>query len=833
MFKMKFIFTSLTLTIYSVLGLAQNLPSPGEFLSTEYSQEFSYHHEVVGYFHSIAEKSENVIVKRYGETYQKRPLIMAVVSSEDNLKRIEDIRKNNLIAAGLMEGTYDPSLAKGIVWLGYTVHGNESAGTECSMQLLHDLATHRHPDTERWLQDMIIIIEPCQNPDGFARYTDWMRNVQQLHTNPDPEDLEHREEWASGRLNHYLFDLNRDWLWLTQQESKHRIAEYNKWMPHIHVDVHEMGYNENYFFAPAARPYHKLVTPWQKELQRMIGKNNASHFDQHGWLYFSGEVFDLFYPSYGDTYPTFNGAIGMTYEQAGIGAGRAVRTNAHTTLTIEDRIAHHRTSSLSTLEVAHHNQTKLIDNFRSYFDYSKDHKVRTYILRQPQNTKSQLDQLATWLDQHQIYYGAPDNQASTEGWNYQKGVQERFEIQKGDMIISSAQPKSKLVRAIFDYEHFLEDSLSYDITAWTYSMASGLDAYHVDKNIESSPWRTPQAPKESSPSGAVPIAWVIPWSTDLMAAQTMTSLLEEGLTLRITGEELTIKEEKIKAGSAFLNKADNPDMDWPALCQKLSEKTGHILPLTTGWSEAGPNLGSETMIPLRKKKIATLEGRGINPIAHGQIRFMFEQHLRYPIVRLSLTHYLDKLSNYDVLILPDGKYTLDTEHIQQLHAWVKTGGRLIVMAGTNRLFAESDLFALKYQSTEESENPKDYPILAYGAQSRTDISALVTGAIIKNKVDTSHPFARGYREAYFSLKSSNKSYALLSDGWNVIYTPDKDPHIIGFVGAEIGKKIPNSLTLGVEEIGRGEVVYMIDDPLFRMFWEAGKMYFANSVFMPH
>jgi hypothetical protein len=289
----------------------QKLLAPKEFLGYELGDRFSRHHRVVEYFKHVAEVTPNVELKQYGESYEHRPLIYAIITSRENFQNIDRIRQDNLRRAGLIEG--NPSNdKKAIVWLSYNVHGNEASSLEASMWTLYELANSSNSKTQEWLRNTIVILDPCINPYGRDRYANLYNQYLNLPPNESGDAKEHREPWPGGRSNHYLFDLNRDWAWLTQIESQQRIKIYNEWMPHVHVDFHEQGYNAPYYFAPAAEPFHEVITTWQREFQTMIGKNHAKYFDAEGWLYFTKDIFDLYYPSYGDTYPTYNGAIGRT-----------------------------------------------------------------------------------------------------------------------------------------------------------------------------------------------------------------------------------------------------------------------------------------------------------------------------------------------------------------------------------------------------------------------------------------------------------------------------------------------------------------------------------------
>lgn len=274
---------------------SQTIKSPEAFLGYELGSRFTRHHKVAEYFTYVSETLPNVILEKYGETNEFRPLLVAYISSQENIDNLESIRKSNLGQTGLVapNGKND----KAIVWLSYNVHGNEASSTEASMNTLYKLVTEK----QDWLKNTVVIMDPCINPDGRDRYVNWYNQVKSTPYNTIQIGKEHVEPWPGGRPNHYLFDLNRDWAWATQKETQQRLKIYNKWMPHIHVDFHEQGINNPYYFAPAAEPFHEIITPWQRDFQSQIGRNHARYFDQNSWLYFTKESFDLLYPSYGDT----------------------------------------------------------------------------------------------------------------------------------------------------------------------------------------------------------------------------------------------------------------------------------------------------------------------------------------------------------------------------------------------------------------------------------------------------------------------------------------------------------------------------------------------------
>ena len=291
----------------SIFG--QQLKSPDQYLGYQLGEKYTPHHRIVSYFQqAAAAKPQMMKLEQYGETSEGRPLLLAYVASEGNFAKLEEIRKNNLRLAGVLTDQPADSNAPAIVWLSYNVHGNETSSSEVSMKTLYELLNPSNAQTKEYLKNVVVIIDPCINPDGRDRYVNWFTQMKGKNANPDGNAREHAEPWPGGRFNHYNFDLNRDWAWQTQIETQQRLVQYNRWLPQVHSDYHEQGYNNPYYFAPAAAPYHEVITNWQRKFQVEIGRNNAKYFDANGWLYFTKEVFDLFYPSYGDTYPIYNGS---------------------------------------------------------------------------------------------------------------------------------------------------------------------------------------------------------------------------------------------------------------------------------------------------------------------------------------------------------------------------------------------------------------------------------------------------------------------------------------------------------------------------------------------
>jgi hypothetical protein len=832
------------LLISSFSQAQQKLQSPKEFLGYELGDRFTRHHRVMEYYKHVAEVMANVDLVQYGETYEYRPLVYAVVTSSDNFKKLDQIRQDNLRRTGLSDGAASAD-KKAIVWLSYNVHGNEANSLEASMWTLYELANTGNSKTQEWLKNTVVILDPCINPDGRDRYANFYNQYGNRPANSSGDSKEHREPWPGGRANHYLFDLNRDWAWETQIESQQRIKVYHQWMPHVHVDFHEQGHNNPYFFAPAAEPFHEVISPWQREFQTMIGKNNAKYFDEQGWLYFTKEVFDLYYPSYGDTYPTYNGAIGMTYEQAGGGfGGLSITTETNDPLTLKDRLTHHHTTGLSTVEITSRNATRVVDEFEKYFQENRNNPAalyKTYVIK-AENNADKIAQLAAWFDTHKIEYGHASAGKAARGYDYQTQGQNNFNLTTEDLIVNIYQPKSRFITTLFEPQSKLPDSLTYDITAWNLMYAYDVKAYATTERINVTKAYQPKVANNASVAEK-PYVYVFRYQ-GLKDVALLTSLMQKGVKIRSSERAFSISGENFEPGTLLIPRRNNETVvDFDNVIKNTANQLNRkIYTASTGFMDKGKDIGSGDVNFLKVPRIAVLFGEQTSSLSSGEIWHFFEQQLHYPITQLGTEYFKSiDLKKYDVLIIPEGNYRLfDESTLDLVSTWVSGGGRLIVIANALNSFSEKKGFNLKPYATDdeksdaerrEKELKEKDNLTHYEDAERKQISESISGAIYKVSLDRSHPLAFGLRDFYYTLKTNELRFAYLPDGWNVGVIKGKAKPVQGFAGYKANKKIDNSLVFGVEEKGQGEIVYLVDNPLFRCFWENGKMIFANAVFM--
>ena len=821
--KKSFLFLLVNFLITSTL-ISQNLQSPEQFLGYEIGTQFTRHADVVNYFKHVAENSNLVEYSTYGKTNENRPLTYAVISSEENLKNIEEIRANHLNNTGVSTNSSGNKADKAIVWLSYNVHGNEASSTEAAMQTVYELVTNK----KEWLKNTVVIMDPCINPDGRDRYANWYNQVKATPYNASPLAAEHNEPWPGGRPNHYLFDLNRDWAWATQVETKNRLKIYNTWLPHIHVDFHEQSINDPYYFAPAAEPFHEIITPFQRDFQSEIGKNHAKYFDENGWLYFTKERFDLLYPSYGDTYPTYMGAIGMTYEQAGGGqGGLGIQTTEGYELTLVDRVEHHFTTGLSTVEIASQNVEKLNSEFNKFYQ-NEQLSYKSYALN---GSPDKISALKNLMDLHEIKYGST-NSGKIKGFNYSQNKQADFNTNENTLVINTNQPKGKMVKVLFEPTAKLSDSLTYDITAWSLPYAYGLEAVASNKLLNSSQATSANSVVNTASNAS---GYISKWDS-MEDARFLSALLKEGIKVRFSTLEFENGDQKFNPGSLVITKSDNRTLqDFNSKTIEIANKFGRQLTAAnTGFSKSGPDFGSSEIKIINQPRVGVLRGEGVSSLNFGEIWYFFEKDLNYPITPID-TDYLKNIdfSLIDVLVIPSGRYNsmLDKDALAKLKSWIQGGGKVIAVGNAVGSFAGEEGFNLKENKPDaKKDTTATANLIPYASREREGIKDLITGSIVKTTLDKTHPMAFGYGDSYFSLKLSSDSYSYLSKGYNIAYLKDSPEVVSGFAGSEAAKNMKNSMIFGEERIGQGSIIYMVDNPLFRAFWENGKLFFVNAVF---
>ncbi|ULQ53115.1 M14 family metallopeptidase [Flavihumibacter fluvii] len=821
----------------ALLTAGAQLQSPDQFLGYTIGTHYTPHYRIVQYFQHVAQQAPSQVkLEQYGTTNEGRPLFLATIASAENLGNIEQIRLNNLRLANATKDRMAP-LENGplIIWLSYNVHGNETSSSEAAMLTLFELANPANQRSQGWLKNTVVLIDPCLNPDGRDRYVNWYTTMLGTEVNPQPYAREHREPWPGGRSNHYYFDLNRDWAWQSQVESRARVKKYNQWLPQVHVDFHEQGFNEPYYFAPAAEPYHDVITKWQRDFQVIIGKNHAKYFDQNGWLYFTKQRFDLFYPSYGDTYPTYNGSIGMTYEQGGIRAGLGVINEDGDTVTLRERALHHFTTGISTVEISSQNAARLMKEFRTYFNNTVNNPVgefKSWLVKS--DGTDRIARLKELLDRNEVQWSYA-KAANLTGLNYFTGKQESVKSEPGDIVINLNQTKGNFIKVLFERTSRLSDSATYDITAWSVPFAYGLKTIGIANYTPAGPGPAISAAASVIPDNAY--AYAIKWD-GLNSGKLLAILLQKGIRVRYAEQPFTSGTENFEKGTLLVTKTSNATKPIQQVLNDAARQTGTtVYTVPSGFVDKGFDFGSDRVRIINAPKIALLTGDNISSLGVGELWQFFDQQLGYPVTLISANDFFQNaMSQFNVLILADGSYDFFNrkDANEELKNWVRRGGKIIAIENPVAQMSKADWgIRLKDDDDKREEGKKaDYSNLKkYENRERDDLVNSMPGSIFKVELDHSHPLGFGYPDYYYTLKQDANIYEFFKEGgWNVGIIK-KDNYISGFTGSVLKEKLKDGLLIGVQDLGKGQVIYLAENPIFRSFWENGKLLICNAVFL--
>ncbi|MEX2583753.1 MAG: M14 family metallopeptidase [Gemmatimonadota bacterium] len=807
--------------------------SPESYLGYGLGEAFTDYYGIRDYARALAEVSPRVRYFDYGETVEGRELIQLLIASPDHQARLDEILAMNaeLTRAGTSAERAREIAATNpaVVYFSYGIHGNESSSSEAALWTAYDLASGGAA-VEGVLDSLVVVMDPVTNPDGRERYVQWYRSVVGAEPNPDPRTREHREPWPGGRYNHYLFDLNRDWAWMTQPETRARVATWWRWNPQVHVDFHEMGPNSTYFFFPAAPPINPIYPDHVLEWGRRFGEANARAFDVHGWSYFTGESFDMLYPGYGDSWPSLLGAIGMTYEQAGSGtAGLAIVRSDGDTLTLHDRASHHRTSGIATLREAAAGKTRLLLDFAEAHRTAGDDAADVLLV--PGSDPSRLDALVEHLLAQGIEVERSAEPFRTAA-NAYRGWVARRDFPPGTVRVRADQPRGRLALTLLQAETELIAEYSYDISAWSLPYAYGVEA-HRSENPPAAGWN----PASSPPIGAEVVAptnygYLVPPLDDSSPA--IVRYLEAGGLARVLGEASTFQGRDWPAGSWFLPVAGNENLSERVLSAGLAP---FAVPVSSGLSERGMDLGSGRMLSVQLPNVALVGGPGVSATSYGAHWYHLEQQLGFPFDALLLDDLPSiELSSYDVIVLPDISGTLPEATQAVLSDWVRAGGRLVAVSGGAEAAAPIAEIEMREAPEPEEEEQDALDRLLTTREDRELESWLeeVPGAILEVRLDPGHPFAWG---AIFD-RVPDRLFVLHVGGR--AFEPSDDAETVAFFGSQLGptsgviseanlSRLERGAWLLARPLGSGEVILFADDPLFRLFWKSTVPLYRNAL----
>ncbi len=811
-------------------------PSPQQVLGYALGERFTPYAGVQQYARALAAAApDRVRYLPYGETYEGRELFQLVIARPDILARLDEVmaanaeltRPQTTAVRAAQVAASNPA----VVYFSYGVHGNESSSSEAALWTAYDLARGAS-DVRGVLDSVVVIIDPVVNPDGRDRYVNWYRSVRGEKPNPDPQSREHREPWPGGRFNHYLFDLNRDWSWGTQRETRQRLATWWRWNPQVHVDFHEMGYNSSYFFFPATAPINPIYPQYVLQWARRFGQANAQAFDQHGWGYYTGEEFDLFYPGYGDSWPSLTGAIGMTYEQAGHGAaGQAVTRSDGDTLTLRERAMHHWTSGEATLRATMAGKTQLLNDYASAARTAGVNEPDFLLVPGTDPTRVQA------LVAHLRTQGVEVERASAgfnAGARAYTGFPQRSQFPAGTYRVRARQRLGRLAVTLLQQETPLRADFSYDISAWSLPYAYGVAAYRVPAGAGGS-WAPVAGSVENN--GVVPGAPAPAYGYLVLPGAEQTAavmrFLDAGGRVRVLGKAATFGGRRWPAGTWFIPTRGNDSL------QARASRAGvgaYASVVSTGHSEEGIDLGSENVRAVKRPRVAVVSGEGVDPSSFGALWFFLDQQLGMnfdAIDGADLTRV--DLGQYDVLVIPDASPRAIRGATDTLKVFVQRGGRVVALAGAAEAFAEAAGVRTRDVPNDSAAIRSKY-LAGREERERQEFRQEVPGMIASVMLDPAHPLAFGAGQdgnpaQTFVLHQGSLVFEPGEGIESVAYFPAAPQRLSGLISNENLRRLGNGAWLVSKEMGRGSVVLFADDPLFRLFWRSSQPLLLNAILL--
>jgi hypothetical protein len=799
---------------------------------------------------------------QYAESWEGRPLVVMVIGSPEHMSRLDQIKSGLTRLAdprGMSDAEADALLAElpVVTALMHGIHGNEISSTGSAMaEAYHLLAAQGDPVVDLILERSLVLIDPMENPDGRARFVAQNTMGQARWPDPASYSAEHDEPWPGGRVNHYLFDLNRDLFIQSQPENRGKVDLFLDFWPHIVVDFHEMGGNSTYFFPPTAPPSNPWFGERQVALMDVFGEANAAAFDRRGFAYFNRDVYDLFYPGYVDMWPMSHGALGMTYEQASTRALVLLKSDG-TLMTYGDAVTHHFTAAITTAETAARNRDRILRDYLAFrregIELGREGPAE-YVLHSAHDP-GMAERLARLLVRNGIEVHEAAGPVRVEGHSLPA---------KGTYIVPMTQPAHRFARDLLDAhvpmdEDFLRRQIErranregdeiYDLTAWSQSLLWDVEVLVSDREtgavgppVAADTGDMPRDAATSLPPAIV--GYLIPWGTNAAAA--VAEALREGIRVRSAGGEFTLGGREFAVGTAIIRTAEND----PDLGQRLGAITARhgaeVIPVDDSYVREGMSLGSGRVRALREPRVLLVYDRPGSTYSVGWTRYVLERRYgqRTTAVRAaSLGRAL--LSDYDVIVFPSGNYrsAVDDGLLGRIQGWIRDGGTLVTMAESSRWAARAGLLSTTAErrggrSEEEDapdggtpEQPIDY---LEEIAPKDEAPESVPGAILTVLLDTDHWLAAGTDGEIGALVVGSRIFRplTLDRGANVgRYGSLDDLVLSGVVWEEARPQLANKSFLMHQPMGRGQVIAFAEDPNYRAYTEATMLLFMNAVLL--
>ena len=791
-----------------------NIPTPKDIIGHEVGEWHITHDKLVIYMKALAASSNRISLENRGKTYEGRPLLLLTITSPENHTNIEEIRKKHIAATNDASLSIDHPI---VVYQGFSIHGNEPSGSNAALAVAYYLAASKSQATEDLLKNTVILFDPSFNPDGLQRFAYWANTNRSKNINPDPNDREYSEIWPRGRTNHYQFDMNRDWLPVQLPESKARIATFHQWLPNILTDHHEMGSNSSFFFQPGIPSRTNPLTPQtNQDLTREIATYHAKALDKIGSMYYSEESFDDFYYGKGSTFPDINGSIGILFEQASSRGHAQETTNG--ILIFPFTIRNQVTAAFSTLEAAHKMRLKILKYQQDFYKESRNTGSKSAIVFGDEKDAAKTFHLAEVLKRHQIKIHEVKNDFTQNGKKFKKGY---------SYVVPMNQKNHRLVKAMFDVRTTFKDSLFYDVSAWTFNHAFGVDYAENVSLSKAGNEITNLELKKGAVSFKSDYGYLMPWN-EFYAPKALHAILQKGLRAKVSMKNFKNGANSYEYGTIFIP-VQNQKLETAALYTFLNKvaKESYITihGVTTGLNE-GIDLGSNNFRAITKPKVAMMVGDGIAGNDSGEIWHLFDQRFDMPITRLDTRNFnrID-IAKYTHIVIPSSG--LEKSAITKLQTWVKNGGVLVGYKNTARWLASNKMINIKFKTAKRDSITS----VSFENRSLQSGAQVIGGAIFEAKLDRSHPINFGYKESTLAL-FRNTTLFMQADknSYNNPIQYTQTPLLSGYISKENAKVIPNTVPFKVGRLGRGRVIVFTDNTNFRAFWFGTNKLLMNTIF---
>jgi hypothetical protein len=840
-FTLSLFLTSLTvvwaqpdISYYLPEGISYNpaIPTPKSIIGHEVGEWHVTHDRLVTYMKTLDAASERISLEVTGYTHETRPLLLLTITSPKNHQNIENIRAQHVqLTDPKKSGSLDVKTMPVVFYQGYSIHGNEASGANAALLMAYHYAAAQGAEIEKYLENTVVLFDPCYNPDGVQRFSTWVNSRKSKTISADPNDTEHNEAWPGGRFNHYWFDLNRDWLVAQHPESQARAKSFHKWKPNLLTDHHEMGTNASFFFQPGVPSRNHPLTPDKNlELSRKMGVFHAKALDNIGSFYYTQEGFDDFYYGKGSTFPDVQGAVGILFEQASSRGHAQESVNGE--LSFPFTIRNQFTTSLSSLQAVNELREEFLTYQRQFFkdavaEASKD-ATKAIVFGAAKDKGKGFHLAEVIARQHIDIYKLPSTQ-TINGKTFDA---------EGSYLVPLNQPNYRLIKSMFEKRTQFKDSLFYDISSWTMPLAFGLE-YEELKTMPTLGEKITEAklPEGKRVGGKSEYAYIFE-STHYYTPRALYRLLDAGLRVKVATDPFYHSDgRKFERGAIMLPVAGQditPEViDY--LISEIAKKDGiEVYAFNTGLDYKGVSLGSGSFMSIKKPSIAMLVGDGISPTDVGEMWHVLDTRFQIPVTLMPVDVFnRTNLNKYTTLIIPptSGSFSVSDATKEKLKTWIQNGGIVIGLENALNWLTTTGLAKFDMKKEEEKKDatvPKARPyadIDEYSGAQET------SGAIFEATADLSHPLFFGYENAKMPIFKSNNLF--MEKSKNAYANPlvfTASPLLSGYISKQNYAKLKESSVAGVSSLGQGRVIGFTDNLCFRAFWFGSNKMLMNAVF---